>query len=68
VWPVCFRELDTLKKTVLIGALFPVIIEITQLPFHSRCSDVDDILLNTTGILLGALIYFGIKRLKSLRK
>lgn len=65
VWPVCFRELDTLKKTVLMGALFPVIIEITQLPFHSRCSDVDDIILNTTGIFIGALIYFGVKRLKA---
>lgn len=65
VWPVCFKELDTLKKTVLMGALFPVIIEITQIPFSSRCSDVDDIILNTTGIFIGALIHFGVKRLKA---
>ena len=63
VWPICFKQLDTLKKTVLWGAAFPLLIEITQIPFYSRCSDVDDLILNTTGIFLGALIYFGIKRL-----
>ena len=63
VWPVCFKKLDTLKKTVLWGAAFPLFIEITQIPFYSRCSDVDDLILNTTGIFLGALTYFGIKRL-----
>ena len=64
-WPFCFRKLNTIGKTVLTGACFPIFIEITQLPFYSRCSDVDDVILNTTGIFLGALIYFGIKGLKS---
>ena len=32
-------------------------------PFYDRCSDVDDLILNTTGILIGTIIYFGIKRL-----
>ena len=64
-WPFCFRKLDTLGKTVLAGACFPLLIEITQLPFYSRCSDVDDVILNTIGIFLGALIYFGIKGLNS---
>ena len=68
VWPVCFKQLDTLKKTVLWGAAFPLFIEITQIPFYSRCSDVDDLILNTTGIFLGALIYFGIKRCKAPKK
>lgn len=65
VWPFCFRKLDTLGKTVLAGAGFPLFIEIIQLPFYDRCSDIDDLLLNTTGIVLGALIYFGVKRLKN---
>ena len=68
VWPFCFRKLDTVGKTVLAGAGFPLFIEITQLLFYDRCSDVDDIILNTTGILVGALIYFGVKRLKARRK
>ena len=64
-WPFCFKKLDTLGKTVLVGAGFPLFIEITQLPFYDRCSDIDDIILNTTGIFIGALIYFGVKLLKN---
>ena len=67
-WPFCFQKLDTLGKTVLAAAGFPLFIEITQLPFYDRCSDIDDILLNTTGIFIGALIYFGVKRLNTRRK
>ena len=65
VWPFCFKKLDTLGKTVLVSAGFPLFIEITQLPFYDRCSDIDDIILNTTGIFIGALIYFGVKLLKN---
>ena len=68
VWPLCFRKLDTIGKTVLAGGGFSLFIEITQLPFYSRCSDVDDLILNTTGVLIGAVIYFGVKRLKSRKK
>ena len=68
VWPFCFKQLDTLRKTVLAGAGLPLLIEITQLPFYDRCSDVDDLILNTTGILIGAIIYFGIKRLMIRKK
>ena len=64
-WPFCFKQLDTLGKTVLVGAGFPLFIEITQLPFYDRCSDIDDLILNSTGILIGALIYFGAKLLKN---
>ena len=64
-WPFCFKKLDSLGKTVLVGAGFPLFIEITQLPFYDRCSDIDDIILNTTGIFIGALIYFGVKLLKN---
>ncbi len=68
IWPFCFKKLDTISKAVLIGAGFPLFIEITQLPFYDRCSDVDDLILNTTGIFIGALIYFGVKRLKACKK
>lgn len=64
VWPLCFKKLDSIGKTVLSGAAFPLFIEITQLLLYDRCSDVDDLILNTTGIFIGAVIYFGIKRTK----
>ena len=68
VWPFCFKELNTLKKALLAGVCFPLLIEISQLPLHDRCSDIDDLILNTTGFFIGALIYFGIKYLKSRKK
>ena len=68
VWPLCFKKLNTIGKTVFIGAGFPIFIEITQLPFYDRCSDIDDLILNTTGIFIGAVIFFGIKWLKARKK
>ncbi|WP_242829764.1 VanZ family protein [Butyrivibrio sp. XPD2006] len=35
-----------------------MLIELSQLLFYDRCSDIDDIILNTAGICIGALIYF----------
>ena len=67
-WPFCCKKLDTIGKTVLAGAGFPLFIEITQLPFYDRCSDVDDLILNTTGILIGAIIYFSVKWLTIRKK
>jgi glycopeptide antibiotics resistance protein len=59
VWPICFRKLDTLGKAVLAGAGFSLFIEILQLSFFDRVSDIDDLLLNSLGFLLG----YGIWRL-----
>ena len=66
-WPFCFKKLDTLGKAVLAAAGLSLLIEITQLPFYDRCSDVDDLILNTAGIFLGALIFFAVRRRKESR-
>lgn len=63
VWPFCFKKIDTIGKTVLAGGGFTLCIEISQLLLYERCSDIDDLILNTTGVLIGAMIYFGVKRL-----
>lgn len=63
VWPICFKKLDNLGKTVLAGFGLTLFIELSQLLFYERNSDVDDLLLNTLGAFLGALIVFGIRRL-----
>lgn len=68
IWPFCFQKLDTIGKTILAGGGFSLLIEISQLPFYDRCSDIDDLILNTTGIFIGALLYFGVKRLKTRKK
>lgn len=57
-WPLCFKRLNGLFKTVLAGFGLSLIIELTQLLFYERLSDVDDLILNTAGVLIGAAIYF----------
>ena len=55
-------------KINIIGNIMMFIPVGLTLPFYDRCSDVDDLILNTTGILIGAFIYFGIKRLTIRKK
>ncbi len=68
-FPLCFKKLDNIWKTTLAGAGFSLCIEILQLLFYDRCSDVDDLILNTLGMLIGAVIFFGIRGIvRSIRK
>ena len=61
VWPICFKELNNIGKVTLAGFVYTLLIEISQLPFHGRYSDVDDMILNTTGVFIGAVIFFVVK-------
>lgn len=58
VWPVCFKELNKLWKILLAGFGFSLFIEISQLFFYERCTDVDDLLMNTFGVFIGILLYY----------
>ena len=62
VWPICFKKLDTMKKTILAGTGFTLFIELTQLFCQGRHTDVDDLILNTFGAAIGACIVFLIRR------
>lgn len=64
VWPICFKKLDTYKKTVLAGFGYTLLIEISQLICYGRHTDIDDLILNTMGVAIGALIVFGIRKVK----
>lgn len=55
--PLLYPKLKSFKKTVLTGFLISLTIEIIQLPFAVRCSDVDDLILNTAGCIAGYGIY-----------
>ena len=57
IWPWVFRKLDTAKKTIAAGVGFSLFIEILQLPFFDRVSDIDDLLLNSLGFLMGYGVY-----------
>ena len=54
--PVLFRK-DSWKDVFLLGGGMSLAIEILQLPFAVRASDVDDLILNTLGCLAGYGLY-----------
>ena len=64
VLPVVYKQLNSFWKVVAAGAFISLCIEILQLPFASRASDVDDLILNTLGVAVGYGIYAGCKCLK----
>ena len=53
VWPIVFKDLDKPWKVIAAGVGFSLIIEIIQLPFFDRLSDIDDLILNSAGYLIG---------------
>ncbi|MBQ7717850.1 MAG: VanZ family protein [Clostridia bacterium] len=64
VLPIAYKRLDNFWKVVAAGALISLCIEIIQLPFASRASDIDDLIINTLGVAVGYGIYAAVKRLK----
>ena len=68
VWPSVFRALDTHSKVISAGVGYSLLIEILQLPFFDRVSDIDDLMLNSLGFVLGYGIYLLTKSLVRLCK
>ncbi len=58
IWPFCFSRINTWWKAVLAGAVFSLVIEILQLPFFDRGTDIDDLITNTFGCMIGAGVWF----------
>lgn len=69
VWPIVWNKLDTHTKVIGAGIGFSLCIELLQLPFFDRVTDVDDLILNSSGFIIGYLLYlivrFFIKKVKS---
>ena len=51
------------SRVVVAGFLFSVSIELAQLLIPGRTTDVDDVILNTVGAAVGAVIVWGLCRL-----
>lgn len=64
VWPAVFQKLNTHRKVIAAGFGVSLTIEILQLPFFGRSTDIDDLILNTTGFLIGYGIYLLAKRIR----
>ena len=50
------------RKVILFGCLASVFIEVCQL-FLYRSTDIDDVILNTTGVILGLLAFHLLRRI-----
>ena len=57
ILPILYRRLDRFWKVTAAGALLSLGVELLQLPFYVRATDVDDLLLNTLGVMLGYGVY-----------
>ena len=64
VLPIIYKRLDSFIKVILAGGGISLCIEMMQLPFSVRASDIDDLILNTVGVMLGYGIYALIRCLK----
>lgn len=54
--PYIWKKYEVLWKTALSGFTFSLIIELSQL-FNRRVTDIDDLLMNTLGTLIGWVIF-----------
>lgn len=62
VLPIAYPKLDTFAKVVGAGALLSLAIELVQLPFYTRVTDINDFMLNVAGVVLGYGVYALVKR------
>ena len=63
--PLIYKKINTFGKVTLTGFLLSLSIEITQLPFAVRASDIDDLILNTAGCMVGYGLYALVRRIIS---
>lgn len=68
IWPSVFRKLNTHGKVIASGIGTSLLIEILQLPFFDRVSDIDDLILNSLGFLMGYGIYLLFQTIKKATK
>lgn len=60
--PLLWKRERMVEKTVSIGFLFSLFIELMQL-FSMRATDIDDLLMNTWGTWVGYLLFRGVLRI-----
>ena len=68
ILPILYKRLNCFWKVTLAGLMISPCIEILQLPFPSRATDIDDLILNTLGVMIGYGVYALVKKLISLGK
>ena len=57
ILPIVYPRLNSFFKVVGVGFLMSLAIELIQLLFYDRATDIDDLILNTLGYAIGYGIY-----------
>ena len=57
-FPFCYKKLDNIGKVVLAGVCYSLLIELSQMFVFGRGTDIEDLITNTLGALVGAVLYF----------
>ena len=68
ILPILYKRMNNFFKVAGTGFLISLAIEICQLPFADRTSDVDDLIMNTLGAATGFVIYIIVKYAKNMGK
>jgi glycopeptide antibiotics resistance protein len=68
VLPIIYKRLDTFLKVLLAGGSISLCIEVIQLPFSVRATDIDDLILNVVGVVMGYGIYALIRYIRRAKK
>lgn len=55
--PLLWKKGSSFNQTVLSGFIFSLLIELSQL-FNWRATDIDDLLMNTFGVMVGYGLYY----------
>lgn len=64
--PRLWKQFNRWYVVALFGFLFSLFIELSQL-FNERVTDIDDLIMNTSGVLIGYFIFWIWKKIKSKR-
>ena len=64
IFPLVDKKLNTPLKAIAVGIGTSLTIEIFQLPFFQRVTDINDLILNSAGYIAGYLIYLLIRKAK----
>ena len=60
--PIALPALDRWWRIALVALLFSIAIEVIQLAVPDRSADIDDVLVNVAGALIGYLLLRGLRR------
>jgi len=60
--PVLWKRFEKIKPTFILGLLFSFTIEAAQVLTH-RATDIDDIIMNTSGTIIGYFLFILIKKI-----